>query len=237
MDIKSINIETINFDIKMIVYKKSEKRVNNFLQVKKILPQVELFEAIDTINEYEKYKEYALQNNYVNNDFINICEQTKNDKPKLGVLGCNLSHIILLKEFIEQSQNEWLLVLEDDLKINNYNPTLLNKVIQVASKNKSNYVQLYTNPRFIYRQKMEQRIDDNIYKMISQWHTTAYLINKTGAKILLDKLPLNEAIDLFIGHTIHKLNALCYLNNMFINIGALHPNDKKSECGSLLWNI
>lgn len=227
----------MNIDCKMIVYTKSQKRVENYNQIKTQIPNVELFDAIDAINNFDKYKDLALENNYVNDQLIEDCKGLSHGRPKYGILGCALSHIFILQDFIKNSKNEWILVLEDDLGLNNFNPKILEYLIFNAKKNDSHYIHLFTHPKFLKEQQEQEKIAPGLFKMIYQWHTLAYLVDKKGAQILLDRMPYKQGIDNEFSHCINLTNALCFVNNIFINKGALGSLHFNSELGSLLWNI
>ena len=215
----------------MIVYTKSEKRIKNYNNIKIYFKNLNKFNAIDGLNEYAKYKEIVLKNNYLSKDYINYCDKLK------GKLGCNLSHIFLLKQFLEKNEAEWLLVLEDDLKLNNFNEKIIDLLIFIANKNNSNFIQLFTGPKFIENQKKAKKIKSYMYEMIPQWYTLAYLINRKGIETVLSKLPWNNNVDIIFSNYIKELNSICFINNIFINDGSLDSKDKKSNFGSLIWKI
>ncbi len=219
------------FSAYMIVFKKSEKRLENFEEIKKKFPEILMFEAVDCINDYDKYKNIAQSKKIFTKEYIKYCDV---HKPKLG---CNLSHFNLLTEFLKNSKNEWILVLEDDVYLERFNPKIIQMLISVAEKNNSNFIQLYTNPKFYENQKNEKYLFSNIYKMTPQWGLVSYLINKKGIQTILSKLPWNDNCDIIVSEYINELNALCFINSIFINKGATCSNDKTSEFGSLLWNI
>ena len=82
----------------------------------------------------------------------------------------------------------------------------------------------------------EEKVNYNLYKTIPQWGCLAYLINKKGIEIMLSKLPFYDNNDIMISKNLEELNSLCFINDIFINQGAMDGNDKTSEFGSLLWN-
>jgi GR25 family glycosyltransferase involved in LPS biosynthesis len=213
----------------MIVYTKSEKRITNYSDIKIYFKNLNKFDAINGLNEYTKYKEIALKNNYLSNDYINYCDKLQ------GKLGCNLSHIFLLKQFLEKNEAEWLLVLEDDLKLNNFNEKIIDLLIFIANKNNSNFIQLFTGLKFIENQKKAKKIRSYMYEMIPQWYTLAYLINRKGIETVLSKLPWNNNVDIIFSNYIKELNSICFINNIFINDGSLDSKDNKSNFGSLIW--
>jgi GR25 family glycosyltransferase involved in LPS biosynthesis len=222
---------------KMIVYTKSQKRMDNFNKIKEIIPTVELFEAVDAINEFDKYKQIALENNYATQEFIKNCMNLYRGKPRYGVLGCALSHIFVLQDFNKKSNKDWLLIFEDDLELNNFHPKIIEYLITNAEKNNSNYVHLFINSHFYKQQMAQEKVAPDLYKMIKQWGTVAYLVNKKGAQTLLDRMPYKHAVDNEFSGCIKDLNALCFLNDIFKTKGALRPGHVNSEMGSLLWNI
>jgi len=224
-----MNVEITNYNSFMIVYEKNQKRAENYKKIKKIT-NCQKFSAIDTINEYEKYVKFALENNYTDQTFVNYyCHQK-------GKLGCNLSHQLLLKEILKNSSTEWNLILEDDVVLKDYEIEKVNHIIKKADENESHYIQLYTHPQFENDQQKTEKIDENLFKLIPQWGAVAYLINKTGIKMILDK-PLCGYIDCVITD-MKELNSMCYLNTIFDTGGSkdgFTHNIIKTEFGSLIW--
>jgi GR25 family glycosyltransferase involved in LPS biosynthesis len=222
----------------MIVYAKSEKRYNNALNMQKIMPNLQLFEAFDSINEYEKFKEIAINNNFFTPKYLNYCNMLK------GKLGCAMSHITVMYKFLKYSNKNWLLVLEDDIELNNYNEFIINDLIGIAEKVNSNYIQLFTNKKYINIQiqqpklcLIKNKLDTyGLFKMIPQWGGLAYLINKKAIQFILSQIPFDDNNDVIISKYVNELNSLCLLNNLIINKGADDANDKSSEFGSLLWS-
>ena len=56
----------------MIVYTKSEKRITNYNDIKIYFKNLNKFDAIDGLNEYTKYKEIVLKNNYLSHIFFTV---------------------------------------------------------------------------------------------------------------------------------------------------------------------
>jgi GR25 family glycosyltransferase involved in LPS biosynthesis len=227
-----------NFVPYMIVYKNSELRLHNFLKIKESIENLQMFEAIDTINNYSLFEGKSLEEKLFSPKYLSYCRKLK------GKLGCSMSHIYLWNQFFKSSKQDWLLVLEDDLGLNNYNYTLLNKLIEVANENKSNYIHLFTSKKFYPDQTKQEEITKinngdsvyTLYKMIPQWYGIAYMINKKGIEFMLSKLPYDDNNDSIISKYCKELNALSLVNDIVINKGALDAYDKNSEFGSLLWN-
>jgi GR25 family glycosyltransferase involved in LPS biosynthesis len=211
----------------MITYTPSKQRMENFLKVKESIPDLTMMGAVDSVNHYEHHKNIALSENLLTASYI---EQNKNIT---GKLGCNLSHIYILQRFLHDDF-PWLLVLEDDIALDAYDENLLLSLIANAETHGSHYIQLYSNPKFTKLQSYAEQVNKNLYKMISQWHTCAYLISKEGARRTLSHLPLDDNIDHIFGNLIYELNSLCWLNTMFQCKGALDGYDTRSEFGSII---
>jgi GR25 family glycosyltransferase involved in LPS biosynthesis len=216
----------------MITYKKCNVRLNNYNNTKKTIKDLEFFPAYDSINFFSACK--------IENQKYKLCcdKYVEDSELKLkGKLGCNMSHLSILKNFVTDISSEWLLVLEDDVTINNYNDNMIKLLIEKAQLYESNFVKLYVNPRFIQDQIMSNRKEANIYEMVSQWHANVYLINKAGANYIISKTPIDDHIDLFYSKNIKELNALVFINNIFQNNGTMNSYDKTSDYGSVILNI
>lgn len=214
----------------MIVYEPSSKRLINYKDLQKIIPNLKLFSARDSINNYEYFKEYGFKQNYHTKEYVKEYETYK------GKIGCNISHIELLKDFLTWKE-DWLLVIEDDVSLKAYSEEWISNIIDVADKYSSNYVHLYTNPKYYNEQKAQVQIAPNIYPMIYQWGGVAYLVNKKGVEKLLSFLPYSKNFDIILSLHIADLNSICCLNTVFNTEGALNSIDRTSKFGSLIWNI
>lgn len=221
----------------MIVFEKDNKRLENFNLINSLI-QCNKFSAIDSINNYKFYSDFALQKNYTTKEYINHREV----KLYKGKIGCNLSHQMLLEQILNKNLLEdWYLILEDDITIKNLDFNMINNILQKADDNNSDYIQLFTHPKFLSKQKSQESIYTNLYKMIPQYHTTAYFINKKGIKKVLEEFPIILHIDKFYNSIIKKLNSLCWINDIFINEGSLDNSIKekqnKKKFGSLIYKF
>lgn len=216
----------------MIAYKPNDKRIKNYYQVKSKLSDLEMFTAYDSINSFAACKAEAKKKNLCTEEYIKNCESNRK-----GNLGRCISHLLVLKQFILDRNFEWLLLLEDDTELHNFKEKNISDLIEKAIINESKFVQLFTNPKFLQHQIMGKRYETNLYQMVPQCGTSSYLISKEGAKIVLSKLPSNNNIDDFYSSLINDLNSLCFINNIFINNGALTPDDKFSKFGSIILDI
>ncbi len=258
---KLFNNSFDSFDAYMIVYSKDNKRKRNYDIVNKLFKKtIKYFEAIDTINNFDMWKHFAIDRGYTTNDYIEK-EVIKNGK---GKLGCNLSHHLLLEQIYKKYNllhrkrkeekkhnndkiNDWFLVLEDDLGIKgNFNPSefinnIINKINLECSESK--YVQLCIYPQFIIHQTKADYLfpitgngGADAFKKINQYGTCAYLIHIDGIKQLLNLKPWELNIDFLFNSVDQQLNSIAVLNNIFYCKGSCDSQDKNNEMGSLIWD-
>ena len=220
----------MDFNKYMIVYEKDDKRVDNYNKINSIIG-CHKFPAIDSVNFFNKFCSFGKENKYITQDYLNKIGKYP------GKLGCLLSHVLLLKDILENSTTDWNLILEDDTEVIDYDKTKINNILEKANDNNSNYIQLYTNNKFYNLQVRQAKISDNLYKMARQWGTCTYLINKEGIKFLLSRLPFHLDVDMVINSHIKSLNAFCWINNMFVTKGSNTLSDKNSKFGSLIWKV
>lgn len=224
-------------EIKMIVYSNSLCRLQNFFLQKKIIPQLQFFNAIDAVNNYQYYKDFALENNIIRPELIKFLEGIEiNNKPLYGILGCYLSHVFILNDFLNNPYFNWLLVLEDDIRFKDFNIELVNQLISEADSINSNFIQLYTSPKFFDNQLKEELLTLHLRKMVGQWGAVAYLINKKGVETILKLIPCHNALDIVFSQNIENLNATCFLNNNIINMGSYDCIGTDNELGSIIMN-
>ena len=216
----------------MITYKPDQKRMKNFTDIQQKIPDLEMFDAFDSINSFQVCKLEAKKKHLCTEEYISHC----NTGIK-GNLGRCVSHLLILKQFVLDKNYEWLLILEDDIGLRAFKEKIITELIEKCILYEAKFVQLYTNPKFIQSQIMSNRLETNLYQMVPQIGTSSYLISKEGAKIVLSKIPSNENIDQLYCKLIKELNALCFINNIFLNYGALTPDDKFSKFGSVILDI
>ena len=219
----------IKFNTYMIVYEKDKKRLDNYTKINEKINCTK-FSAINSVDYFEKYTKIALEKNYTSMVYINEIKSLP------GKLGCNLSHQMLTENILENSSTDWNLILEDDISLNNFNVNEIDNILTQANLNKSNYIQLVTNNRFLDKQKNKKEICKNLFPMVSQWHTTAYFINKTGINILKKCYPITKNIDLQFNYLIKDLNSICWINNIFSNEGDGSSTDNETRFGSIIWD-
>ena len=224
----------------MITFTGDEKRLENYHTTKKELSDLVMFDAINAVEHYDRYKKQALEENICTEAYITELETKKNAaRGKYGKLGCNMSHMLLLREIVKQYQEEdlWFLILEDDIMVREGFCDFIRNLIEDLNGVDTDYVRLYSDPRVASRQFSEKlKIKHNIYRMVKQWYTLAQLISVKGAKKILSKLPMSTpGYDFFVSTHSNYLNATTVKTGLIENLGAKHSSDEKSKLGSLIW--
>lgn len=228
----------------MVTYEANQQRLDNFFECKKKLNQnLSFFSAIDTVNHFSFYKKIVLENNLISKNWIDEIELT-NSKPSpppkgLGSIGCDLSHILLWLNIANSSaqDSDIFMIIEDDAGFNEQFLTEVNHCKFCMKKTDSQFLTFYCHPIYHRSQfKAERLVDRDIYKMIRQSGTVGYLISKKGCKNLINFLPMNEPVDLFIGNCLDQLHALTLKTKNFYTLGAKDASDHTSSFGSIIWN-
>jgi len=227
----------------MVVYEKNEQRLHNYQQLNSHLNDtITKFPAIDSINEFDKWKKYALQNSYCTQKYID------NDVRKAGKgkLGCNLSHLLLFKQLIDEydsNRPDWYLILEDDVgifkatnkDIDHFIESLLLNI--KANSPDTQYMQLCVYDKFINKQLAAPRIFKSTYQKVPQYGTCAYLINIDAMRYIDKNKPWDINIDFLFNTLDRHFNALATLNPYFYNQGTESGTDDRphKSFGSLIW--
>lgn len=232
----------------MIVYEKDNNRNNNYISINKQLGQlITKYTAIDTINDYDKWVNYALKYNYTTTTYI---ENSKNEGK--GKLGCNLSHQLLFRDIMNRESKEeyntqdtnWFLVMEDDIGIKkNITPVKFDRFMKRLIYDleeyspKTKFVQLCIYNQFLAKQCSApklSKVKDTFYK-IPQYGTCAYLIHRDAINHINNSKPLQNNIDFYYNSTHNIFNSAATPNHIFYCRGSMDSQDKNSEFGSLIW--
>jgi GR25 family glycosyltransferase involved in LPS biosynthesis len=216
-------------DYYAIVFESDSSRNQNYKKLKAKIPQLKKFSALNTIANFSKYSKLAIDENLCSKEFV-LSGEVNRFK---GKLGCNMSHILCHLEFLK-SDSEWLIVLEDDAGVNNFQEDKIKNILNIATDNKSDFIQLYTNPDFKKDQQKQKPIGC-MYEMIEQWHTIAYAISRTGINKIQKEFPMDCNIDLFYSNKIKLLNSLCWINNIFLNCGEVPKRFPTIKNGKTVW--
>lgn len=178
----------------LINLKKRPDRLNFFnTNVKNFLPDIniELVEAVD--GSLLNLNDENLKKNVNPWNYKNLSEKTLR-----GVIGCCLSHLKCYEKIINDSDNNYAIIFEDDccfIKNKELGSNDFLKKLQIPDKFGIIWLNEWTNTI------NNNFIDDNYYLVDSGAKTTeSYIISKEFAKILYDENINNiGAIDAHIG--------------------------------------
>ena len=230
----------IYFEPYMIVYEKSDKRIQNYNHVNKLFNNIiNKIGAVDTITDNNTFDEMVfkyLNNNTITNNYIKdvILKSQNNNYVYKGKLGVLLSHTNIFKQIISQKQDKrWFLIIEDDIQINlDINENVIQKI--------NEYIKLFIHPDNIKNQfEKKNKIHNNIYKLNNnQWSNIIYLIHYDGIKYILDNLfPVDTFFDKSISTFYNILNGVYIKNTIFETCGSINACDNTSKLGSIIFNI
>lgn len=137
------------------------------------------------------------------NNSVNFAayERYLNNYPRLGTIGCSLSHIHTWQQFLN-SNFEYAVVFEDDVK---FDPATLRPIIDLLIKN-NKYWDISTFEVAHNGMPLTIKQLSDPYKLVVYLteisHTGAYIINRNAAQKLLEKaLPIKMPIDHYFTRT------------------------------------
>lgn len=116
-----------------------------------------------------------------------------------GMIGCYLSHMKVLKKFIEKNESDYLFVFEDDAIIYSYID--VEQIIKDAPRNWDLLLVGYIRyaPDLTYKGNTDKYI-----KISDFWGMHGYIVNKRSAPLILANIdvPITKQVD-------HKISDLC----------------------------
>lgn len=239
----------MDFESYMITFTKDKRRLSNFNDAKSKLTDLELFEAVNAIDDYDRLK--AVDERLG----LHTKEYLKKWSSLPGKLGCNLSYIKLFKEI---SLNEkfyknfpsWFLILEDDTSIlPNFCKKEINNLLTTANDLQIKFIKLFVSsgrdkingkkiefsPKIQTSQKYH--IQGNLYRSIPSWGTWGQIFHISLINDLLEKMPWNDHVDkILMQFNLEKKYNFCYYDQNFLRyLGAKKHTDKSSSFGSLIF--
>jgi len=176
-------------------------------------PNITRFSAIDGKKyDFTNYKTLFDISEY--NKFNNIKNPYESHKYRKGVLGCALSHYILwniIKDNDKLNDNDYVLILEDDLKFSNDFNLELNQLLEyIHYDNDWDVIFLgFTD----YKNYNDNRVNDMLIKFSGELRmrgggTFAYFIRKKAAKKYIDfahKYKIQQSVDFFMIELFDKM--------------------------------
>lgn len=120
----------------------------------------------------------------------------------LGAIGCYLSHVKLW-EALANSNNEMLLILEDDAITNNFSAFQINQFLNKIIENDPDWDVIflgYAKP--FPSSNADIPVTDSVYKINDiTFQTHAYLLSKKGAlKLLSNAFPIVDQVDSYMSY-------------------------------------
>jgi len=215
-----------NFNIKIINLKADiDRKITMTEQFDNLKLEYSFFDAIDggVYNLTDNERQYLSAVDYDINT-------------QKGVVGCFLSHIRVLEEFIKTDDN-YLVVVEDDIIISNINiQNIISNIISNINLEETSLIHLGTSRDYIPHSNVIINIVDsyNIYECnhtcYGQWGF-AYLVTKSGCKQILDKYYnglCNKSIDAF--YVDHITNSyIVYPPLLYQNINNISSVDSRGS--------
>jgi len=134
----------------------------------------------------------------------------------LGGIGCYLSHVNLWKKIGDSSEDVFL-ILEDDAAPSIYSADEINRFLNSINKADPDWDAIYLGwAKPFYSSNNDIKISNDIYKINEiTFQTHAYLINKKGAKKLLEKaFPIVDQVDSYLSFMAMYRNFRSYRGNV-----------------------
>ena len=212
--------QTVKFSIKKlsaicVLSPNNPERKKQFLQLKKNLPQLKAFPAIMGNALSKKDIQSLLKKKILDRWSIALSSQ--------GEVGCYLSHLQILKDFV-LSKQKYCLILEDDMHLEKNFKIDLRDALQECPED-WDLLYLFAIPK---QKKLSTTIKGKKYilKAPRLWYTCAYLVSQKGARKIIDNIQPMRAnpIDEHFGDLVDqkKLQAFIAKKKITNNIGDLY---------------
>ena len=134
-----------------------------------------------------------------------------------GAIGCFLSHYTLAKQLLTDKRNDYYLNLEDDV-------TIQKNGFQKIQEAILNVPEDWDFVLFGYNRLVKKEVIGNFILPSGFWGTHAMLMNKSGAKKLVDEVDtkkIDGQIDAYMSRMVQqgKLNVYVYLQHLIVPVG------------------
>jgi len=178
-------------------------------------------------NVFDAINGKSLDEKYIKNNTTFLCN---NFLCSNGIIGCQLSHISLWKQLIDDNNNDKYLILEDDfseIDVNN-----INILINFINLKKINFdmIRIYCSSLFGCSRVSANKIviTNKLYlkKALFSLSTCGYIISKTGAKKLINYI---NKIHYHIDFTISVYDKIKNINIYNTNINLITLNEENNS--------
>jgi len=239
----------MDFESYMITFTKDPRRLSNFNDAKSKLNDLQLFEAINAIDNYDILESMDKKFGFHTKEYLDEWSWLP------GKLGCNLSWLKLFKDIqlnysLYPDHPKWFLILEDDTEL--LNSGAQEKISYIAKeaesldsyfvkfllgsgreKLKNGVVEFSPDIQF----SKEYYIRDNFYKLIPSWGNWAQIFRIEAVVAILSVLPWDDHLDLLLmdSPVFEKLNGLAYKQDFFTYSGATRLEEADKNFGSLIF--
>jgi glycosyl transferase family 25 len=177
-------------DIHFIIGPEQNRIDNINKQIKLLnLKNTNIFDAIMGKNLGDTEIQYYIDNNYINQDSLNVLNP--------GQIGCILSHLTIIEEFVK-SNKPYITILEDDVILTrDFKQKYKEYINELPEDYEIAYLYLSELTRSCSKKKEFELPNKNIViKGFPQYGTVGYRLSKKGAMRLLSLLkPCDWTID------------------------------------------
>lgn len=199
-----------DISINVINLERCKKKLKRFdEQMKKYNLKYNRFNAIDKSTfTYDKVKE----SNYLTDDFKNYLLEPNTNR--IGHLACTLSHIEIYKDFLYNSNENYLLIFEDDVILaDNFKNILLDSLNNIVNKNIHFDILLLgffcnsieEHNKIVCDLNKDYYDIDNIRSVNYFMGTHGYIIPRTSIEYIINECKILEApIDRKLSNLIQK---------------------------------
>lgn len=128
-----------------------------------------------------------------------------------------LSHVKIWQKIVDENQS-YSLILEDDVFFEREFANSVNQIWQELPVNRydgSKFDLLYLSFREVDRGMEKEHYSKSLFKPIrGLWWLSGYILSYSGAKKLLNELPIHGPVDLWINHKFSKLDVYSTKNSI-----------------------
>jgi GR25 family glycosyltransferase involved in LPS biosynthesis len=139
---------------------------------------------------------------------LNLDKYIVNSSMRDGEIGCFLSHVCIIENFIKNTNYEKICIFEDDIDTYICSENLNEKITKLNDKN-LDFDIFYLGKISDCCSKLE-KVYDNVFKNSSPYGNHAYIINRNMGEKIIKNLPFSEPIDISVNNLIRNENLNSY---------------------------